>query len=392
MAVPEPSPQISFEAAAAASEMDDTTVLNDAGLLAQEQDQDPILSKLRTVMKGGKLLRTDSDQPLIKDLAETSEMEDSGLLVQHRGNRKVPWLPNHLRNLVLRLSHDHPTSGHSGFFKTLKRISQNFVWLGMRSDISKYVRCCQLSVDIIGPLPMTPRRHKYLLVVIDKFTKFIELFPLRAATSKSVVDCMIQVFCRHGTPVSISSDNGKRFVSRLWKGLLEHWGIQDRHTVPYRPAGQMVERHNGTIKQCLRAYCSNHKDWDQHIPEIALAMRTAESVVTGYTPAFLCYGRELRTPWTQAEAKDDAEPPATAYRAFATEVSKCLQEVLDFSRAHQDHMWRAQKTSYDRHRRPLQYRRVISFCSKVTPSAMPPKVSPRSSHLGVPVPFAQSNV
>lgn len=275
MAVPEPSPQISFEAAAAASEMDDTTVLNDAGLLAQEQEQDPILSKLRTVMKGGKLLPTDSDQPLIKDLAETTEMEDSGLLVQHRGNRKVPWLPNHLRNLVLRLSHDHPTSGHSGFFKTLKRISQNFVWLGMRSDISKYVRCCQvcqrtkahrrkpeglmssqwatapmeqLSVDIIGPLPMTPRRHKYLLVVIDKFTKFIELFPLRAATSKSVVDCMIQVFCRHGTPVSISSDNGKPFVSRLWKGLLEHWGIQDRHTVPYRPAGQMVERHNGTIK------------------------------------------------------------------------------------------------------------------------------------------------
>ncbi|KAL1422148.1 hypothetical protein MTO96_022411 [Rhipicephalus appendiculatus] len=116
MAVPEPSPQISFEAAAAASEMDDTTVLNDVGLLAQEQEQDPILSKLRTVMKGGKLLPTDSDQPLIKDLAETTEMEDSGLLVQHRGNRKVPWLPNHLRNLVLRLSHDHPTSGHSGFF------------------------------------------------------------------------------------------------------------------------------------------------------------------------------------------------------------------------------------------------------------------------------------
>nr|XP_037272575.1 uncharacterized protein LOC119164477 [Rhipicephalus microplus] len=85
-------------------------------------------------------------------------------------------------------------------------------------------------------------------------------------------------------------------------------------------------------------------------------MRTAESVVTGYTPAFLCYGRELRTPWTQAEAKDDAEPPATAYRAFATEVSKCLQEVLDFSRTHQNHMWRAQKTRYDQHRRPLTIR------------------------------------
>lgn len=379
VAVPEPSPQIRFEAAAAVSAQDDTTVLNDPKLLAQEQDQDPMLCRLRTVVKGGKLPPGDSDEPLIRDLAVTTELEDSGLLVQHRGNRKVTWIPDHLRKLILRLSHDHPTSGHFGFFKTFKRISQHFVWLGLRSDIAKYVRCCQvcqrtkahrqkpeglmssqwatapmeqLSVDIVGPLPMTPRRHKYLLVVIDKFTKYIELFPLRSATSKSVVDCMVQVFCRHGTPVAISSDNGKPFVSSVWKGLLEHWGIQDRHTVPYRPAGQMVERHNGTIKQCLRAYCSNHKDWDQHIPEIGLAMRTAESVVTGYTPAFLCYGRELRTPWTQEELKDDVEPQATAYRAFAAEVSNCLQEVLEFSRQHQDKMWRTQKAAYDRHRRP----------------------------------------
>ncbi|KAH8027988.1 hypothetical protein HPB51_012258 [Rhipicephalus microplus] len=73
---------IRFEAAAVTSEVDDTTVLNDAGLLAQEQEQDPILSKLRTVIKGGKLPPTDSDQPLIKDLAEMTVMEESGLPVQ----------------------------------------------------------------------------------------------------------------------------------------------------------------------------------------------------------------------------------------------------------------------------------------------------------------------
>lgn len=249
----------------------------------------------------------------------------------------------------------------------------------MRADVSKHVRCCQvcqrtkahrqkpeglmssqwatapmeeLSVDIVGPLPPTPRHHKYLLVVIDKFTKFIELFPLRAATSKNIVDCMVQVFCRHGTPAAISSDNGKPFVSTVWRGLLEHWGIRDRHTVPYRPAGQMVERHNGTVKECLRAYCSNHRDWDRHIPEIAFAMRTAESVVTGYTPAFLCYGRELRTPWEQPAAKDDTEPAETASHAFAAEVTRCLQEALEETRGHQQTARQAQKTYYDRHRRP----------------------------------------
>ncbi|KAL1487125.1 hypothetical protein MTO96_046655 [Rhipicephalus appendiculatus] len=225
----------------------------------------------------------------------------------------------------------------------------------MRVDISKYVQGCAVcqrtkprrkkpeglmssqwatapmeepSVDIIGPLPSTPRGHKYLLVVIDKFTKFPELFPLRAATSAKILECMVQVFCRHGTPVAITSDNGKPFVSTLWRNLLKHWGIKDRHTVPYRPAGQMVERHNGTIKQCLRAYCTNHKDWDRHIPEIGLAMCTVESVVTGYTLALLCYGRELRTAWEPAGDKEDTEPPEAAHHALAAELRQCLGEVV----------------------------------------------------------------
>ncbi|KAM7300451.1 uncharacterized protein ISCGN_016065, partial [Ixodes scapularis] len=115
---------------------------------------------------------------------------------------------------------------------------------------------------------------------------------------------------------------------------------------------QMVERHNGTVKECLRAYCSDHKDWDRHIPEIAFATRTAESVVTGYTPAFLCYGRELRTPWVQPGSKDDTEPPATACHAFAAEVTRCLQDALSFAREHQEAARQTQKAIYDRHRKP----------------------------------------
>lgn len=383
IAVREPEPQISFEEAAVVTATDDAVQLSDADHLAQAQARDPMLADLKTVVQGNALPDEAAHRRLIEDLAETTELEANGLLVQLRGNRKVPWLPTSLHQLALKMAHDHPTSGHAGFFKTLQRVSARFAWLGMRADVSRYVRCCpvcqrtkarrqkpeglmssqwatapmeELSVDIIGPLPPTPRRHKYLLVVVDKFTKFIELFPLRSATSKQVVECMVQVFCRHGTPVTISSDNGKAFVSNLWRGLLKHWGITDRHTVPYRPAGQMVERHNGTVKECLRAYCSDHKHWDRHIPEIAFAMRTAESVVTGYTPAFLCYGRELRTPWEQAQAKDDTEPPASAHRAFAAEVTKSLTEVLQYTRAHQDAARQAQQRNYDRHRKPVTIR------------------------------------
>lgn len=382
IAAQEPEGKITFEQVAVALE-DDMTALSDTAQLVQEQARDSRLSKLKTVVQGVMLPNSDPDHRLLHDLAETTELEPSGLLVQQRGNKKVPWLPSHLRHLALKMAHDHPTAAHAGFFKTLRRVAARFVWLGMRADISRYVQGCaicqrtkprrkkpeglmssqwatapmeELSVDIIGPLPPTPRGHKYLLVVIDKFTKFPELFPLRAATSAKVLECMLQVFCRHGTPVAITSDNGKPFVSTLWRNLLKHWGIRDRHTVPYRPAGQMVERHNGTIKQCLRAYCTNHKDWDRHIPEISLAMRTAESVVTGYTPALLCYGRELRTPWEPAGDKEDTEPPEAAHHALVAELQQCLGEALKYTKKHQAAAWQTQRSTYDRHRQSTTIR------------------------------------
>lgn len=139
----------------------------------------------------------------------------------------------------------------------------------------------QLSVDLIGPLPSTARRHKHLLVIIDKFTKYVELFPLRPATSPAIVEKMVDVFSRHGFPESISSDNGRVFISKICKGVLQRMRIKDRHTVPSRPSGQLVERHNAADKQCIMAYFTSHRDWDKCNPEIAFAMRTSQSGMTG---------------------------------------------------------------------------------------------------------------
>lgn len=104
-------------------------------------------------------------------------------------------------------------------------------------------------------------------MVVDKFTKFVELFPLRVPTSKVILEWMLRISCCYMFPKSNSSDNGKVFVSNLWKAVLKYPGIKDRHPVPYRPAGRLVERHNTTPKQCLITYCHEHKDWDLRIPD-----------------------------------------------------------------------------------------------------------------------------
>lgn len=168
---------------------------------------------------------------------------------------------------------------------------------------------------------------------------------------------MIEVFCRHGTPSAISSDNGKPFVSKLRKGVLKHWGIDEQHTMPYRPAGQPVEKHNAMVKQTIINYCEPHSDWDKRLPpEVAFAMRTTKSVVTGFTLAFLCYGRELRTPWAQRQQLSSEHTPPSAPHALAAELELYLRDALEMATQHQDHTRELQRRQYNRTSRPFAFK------------------------------------
>lgn len=106
--VQEPEQHITFETVAPLSVTDDVTLLNDIECLIEEQGRDPLFAKLKSVMQGTTLPENDPQSRLIRDLAASTELESTGLLVQHRGNQKVPWLPERLRTLVLKMAHDPP--------------------------------------------------------------------------------------------------------------------------------------------------------------------------------------------------------------------------------------------------------------------------------------------
>lgn len=133
----------------------------------------------------------------IQDLAESNEIDTTGLLMYTGRATRVPWLPLHLRTLLLQMEHDHPLCTHAGYLRTLRRVQERFQWLGMQSNISRYVRSCNsrqafeprrqmpkalvdsswatnpvqyLSVDLIGPLLTTARQNKHIPIVLDKFT------------------------------------------------------------------------------------------------------------------------------------------------------------------------------------------------------------------------------
>ena len=156
-----------------------------------------------------------------------------------------------------------------------------------------------LAIDLMGPLPTTSSGNSYIMVVIDYYTKWMEAFPLKHIHASDVAKKLVkEVFFRYGTPEHIHTDQGPQFESHLFQELCSLMDIHKTRTTPYHPqCDGLVERSNRTIQNILRTRVNaSQKDWDTYLPSTVFAYNTSVHSVTEYTPYFLMFGREARTP------------------------------------------------------------------------------------------------
>ena len=73
-------------------------------------------------------------------------------------------------------------------------------------------------MDILGPLPLTNRGNKYVLVVADYLTKWVEAYPMPNMEAKTVAELFVSQFvCHFGVPDVLHTDQGRNFESNLLK-------------------------------------------------------------------------------------------------------------------------------------------------------------------------------
>ncbi|CAM4822352.1 unnamed protein product [Rotaria magnacalcarata] len=241
------------------------------------------------------------------------------------GKKHSVIIPKTMQNKLLEWAHDHPTTGHGGQQKTLFRLTTTIYWESMRKDVFNYISACQLcqqfkynnaptaspmqlhsvnepwhtiGMDIMGPLPTTARQKRFLLVIMDYFTRWIELFPLNSITSIDITNILTnEIFSRYGLPKHIVSDNGPQFISNLFKNFCNALGIKQYLTVNYHPQSNMTERVNRTLKLLIPIYPQQQPtSWDKEIQKLAYAIRTAVNEITDEIPAFMMLGRDPRGP------------------------------------------------------------------------------------------------
>jgi hypothetical protein len=234
-------------------------------------------------------------------------------------------IPKQEQRNIISAYHDDAIAGHYGLEKTINRISNCYYWKGMRSQIETYIRNCLqcqrykpsnqkpagllqttapnnrfevVAFDLFGPLPRTPSNQNWVFIIEDVATRWIELFALERATAEECSKVLLdEIILRYGTPRRFISDNGTQFISNVMQQLTYCLGIQHGFTPVYHPETNPVERRNRDLKTQLSILVEdNHSTWAEKLPTIRFAINTATSCTTWYTPAYLTFGRELRTP------------------------------------------------------------------------------------------------
>ncbi|CAF1289960.1 unnamed protein product [Didymodactylos carnosus] len=218
-----------------------------------------------------------------------------------------------------------------------------------------------IGIDLPGPLPKTRGGNTYILVVIDYFTKWVELFPLGCAKAKTIAQVLHdEVIRRHGVPVKIVSDNGAQFVAEIFRETLNILSIRHRTTALYHPQSNLSERVNRILKPMLAIFAQKDKQsWDIRLPQLALAIRAAINESTGQTPAFLMYGRELRLPldlmYGPGVDSLDELRSAKEVRTYSKRQKAILESAYKSTRENVEIAQENQKLSYDSHRRNVKF-------------------------------------
>lgn len=157
----------------------------------------------------------------------------------------------------------------------------------------------RVHLDFLGPLPESTSGNTNILVMMDQFTKWVECVPLPSQTAEVTARAAVnEFFARFGFPFNIFTDQGRNFESKLFKSICEVLQIHKSRTTPYRPsANGQVERFNRTIMDAVRCFVSKSQDnWDDHLPQLAGAIRSSVNRNTGFTPNKLMLGREVTLP------------------------------------------------------------------------------------------------
>jgi transposase InsO family protein len=199
-------------------------------------------------------------------------------------------------------------SGHHGIERTMKKLSECATkWPYQRQHVKKFIKECPLcqklsqikpfihthpfttssytpmeclNIDYVGPYP----DGGYVLVIIDCFSRWIELFAVNSASGQCTATALLEHFGRFGAPSQLRSDRGSHFVNDLIKEFLLLIGTEHCLTLSYsKEENALVERMNKEVNRHLRAFTFEKSTIDDYRLSLPMVQRIINSSVSDRT-------------------------------------------------------------------------------------------------------------
>ena len=271
--------------------------------------------------------------------------------------------PEHLE--MLKACHN-AIVGHGGVERTIDKLEKaKMRWRGRRRDVRRFIRqcpCCQkmsfirtpihahpftratynpmevLSIDTDGPLPEDIYGNKYILVVIDNFTRWLELYPMKDTTALSAARALIAHFGRFGIPDQIRSDKGSQFVNSLFEELTRILKFDHEIGTGYsKEENSIVERSIGEVMRHLQALIFEKRvqeNWSfDYLPLVQRIFNSEINSSTGVSPAEILFGNLVnlnRRIIIDGNNKSEIESPEKEEKPLSSFMSKLIenQELL----------------------------------------------------------------
>jgi hypothetical protein len=256
--------------------------------------------------------------------------------------------------------------GHFGITRTLEAMTKaGHGWMGMRKDVTDWINECgvcqkikyqrdpnwedevehhlytldplhTLSLDTLGPLPEDELGYKYIILIMDYFSKFVGLYPSKSTTAKECVEALLQWISIFGVPVMIRTDGGSQFHNSMVEEFAKMMNFQHQIVVAYHPqANGLAERRMAEVMKHLRAlvFTNRIKEyWSRYLPLVQRIMNYTIDGSIGTQPARVLLGdiagSELAMAVPQGDERQDSHAFLIKLREAQAILMKTTQDFL----------------------------------------------------------------
>ena len=215
--------------------------------------------------------------------------------------------------------------GHFGVDRTVsKLIRYGHSWKYMRMHVANFIKkcpCCQkmsylkipiqthrfttasyeimqrISIDTVGEIPEDEYGFKYVIVIIDCFCRFIELFAVKDLSAISAAKCLLQWVGRYGCPSTILSDNGTQYANQIIDEFIYLMGSEHDLIMAYsKEENAIVERANKEVLRHLRAILFSKNvisNFSIYLPLVQRIFNADIKEALGVSPAQILFGNSI---------------------------------------------------------------------------------------------------